>query len=186
MKILHVSFSDAAGGAAIAARRLVEAQRGAGIDAEMFVVRKKSADSAVRAPLGPVGLIRVRAARFFCRRLARLFARADRDGLRTLGLIPSGMGRAIRREVADVVHMHWLGNEMMSLAEIASIRRPVVWTCHDMWAFCGAQHYAEHADFAEGYASAQAVDIDRWIFQRKRRAWSRWQPTLILPECLDG
>jgi glycosyltransferase involved in cell wall biosynthesis len=181
MRILHVCFSDTEGGAAIAARRLMQAQQAAGIAADMLVIRKRSIDPSVRATLGGLGKARVRAARFISRRLAHAVARTEYDTMRTIGLFPSGLGRKIRRECADIVHLHWLGNEMMSLREIAAIPQPVVWTCHDMWPFCGAQHYPSESDFAQGYATRPVLDIDRWTFQRKRAAWSGWHPSLICP-----
>ena len=38
-------------------------------------------------------------------------------------------------------HLHWVQAEMLSIADIGRIRKPIVWTLHDMWAFSGAEHY---------------------------------------------
>jgi glycosyltransferase involved in cell wall biosynthesis len=55
-----------------------------------------------------------------------------------------------------------------------------VWTLHDQWAFCGGEHYTEEdRRFAEGYRSDNraagegGLDINRWIWARKRRAYRR-------------
>ena len=181
MKIIHLSHSDAGGGAAIAAHRLTVAQRSVGIDARMLVVRKLTADDMVEAPLGAVGRMRVRAARFVAKRVAEFAARDAPETMRTLGLFSTGIGSLIAGEKADIIHLHWLGSEMMSLAEIALLPPPVVWTCHDMWVFCGAEHYATGRRFVDGYQNHGGMDIDRWIFQRKRRLWDGWRPTLICP-----
>lgn len=46
---------------------------------------------------------------------------------------------------ADVIHLHWVNQGMLSLNDIRRIIRsgkPVVWTMHDMWPFTGICHYA--------------------------------------------
>ena len=66
---------------------------------------------------------------------------------------------------------------------------PLVWTLHDQWPFCGAEHYtsppspgeAHSSDerFAKGYTSASRPahesgrDLNRRTWLRKRRAWVR-------------
>lgn len=180
VRVLHVSFSDSAGGASIAAMRLARAQRAAGIDARMLVVRKSGADDWVEAA-APAVRRRARAARFFARRASRLLAGAGREGMRTLAIARTGLGVAIEASGPDIVHWHWVGSEAVSLAEMARVRAPAVWTCHDEWAFAGAEHYADGDSFASDYAGCQPWDCDRWTFARKRRAWAHWSPALIGP-----
>src|SRR5262249_41322804 len=104
----------------------------------------------------------------------------DDIGLRSIGIFPSHLPQAINRSDADVVHLHWVSAETMSVEDIGRIRKPVVWTAHDMWPFCGAEHYAPDGPNARwrcGYTAANrpvaqwGIDIDRWTWRRKRRAW---------------
>ncbi|WP_114521944.1 glycosyltransferase [Altererythrobacter sp. ZODW24] len=178
VSILHISHSDEAGGAAIAARRMVEAQRAQGLDARMLVIERKGQRDFVEQAGNPG---RVRLARMAAKRIARLGARKDKDGMRSLGFIASGLGAAIRDRSPDVVHWHWVGVESVSLAEMASTGIPCAWTCHDQWAFCGAEHYAPDRRFETGYAGAGSFDIDAMTFRRKHAAWTGWRPTLIAP-----
>ncbi len=178
MHILHISYSDEAGGAAIAARRMVEAQRAQGLDARMLVIQRKGQRDFVEQA-GNAG--RVRLARIAGKRIARFGARKDKDGMRSLGFVPSELGAAIRARSPDIVHWHWVGAESVSLAEMASTGIPCVWTCHDQWAFCGAEHYAPDRRFETGYANAGSFDIDAITFRRKQAAWAGWWPTLIAP-----
>ena len=48
MKVLHINKSDTTGGAAIAAMRIVQAQRQMGIDARMLVVEKRTTHDFVQ------------------------------------------------------------------------------------------------------------------------------------------
>ena len=173
MKILHVSQSDSDGGAAIAARRLHNALRAPGIDSRMFVIRRESDDPTIEAPLGRAGLARTRAARFVAKRLAAALHRGE-PGMRSVGLVTSGLADAINRANTDLVHLHWIGAEAMSIGEVASIRKPLVWTLHDMWAIRGADHYSERPPDS-------GVGIDRWVWRRKVRNWRSLNAHLIAP-----
>ena len=68
---------------------------------------------------------------------------------------------------------------MMSIADIGRLRKPVVWTMHDMWGFCGAEHYTEDFRWRDGYlkhsrpAYESGFDLNRWTWQRKLKHWRR-------------
>lgn len=178
--ILHVNESDAGGGAAVAARRLVIAQRAAGMNAQMLVLRKHRQDEWVHE-IGKGSAWLSRLMRAATRRALRIRAGSDRVTARTLGLVPTGAGAAIKALRPAVLHYHWLGSEMIGLAEIVQRSCPVVWTLHDQWAFCGVEHYARDAGHTDGYVRRPAADADRWNFERKRKIWKGWQPTLVCP-----
>jgi glycosyltransferase involved in cell wall biosynthesis len=119
----------------------------------------------------------------------------------------------LNRSDADVFHLHWIGNEMMSVADVARLRGPVVWTLHDMWAFCGAEHYAEGFRWRDGYSrnnreeGESGFDLNRWVWSRKMKHWrepinivapSRWMadcarqsmlmrdwPITVIPNAID-
>jgi glycosyltransferase involved in cell wall biosynthesis len=173
-------MSDAGGGAMIGAYRVHAALRAAGADSRMMVIRKLTDDPAVFEPLGWRGRASVRAVRFYAKRRARWGARADPTGMRSLGLVAHGLGRAAAAAGADVIHLHWVGDEAMGLAEIARLPRPVVWTLHDMWAFSGAEHFSDDGRHRNGYAGGPA-DIDRRTWQRKARLWRGFRPHFVAP-----
>lgn len=181
MSILHICQSDMSGGAAIAARRLVIAERAAGLDARMLVMDQRGNDEFTERAGGAVMALRVRAVRMAAKRIASMAARSDRSGMRSVAMLPTGFGRAIRQRNPDIVHWHWVGAEVISLAEMASVGAPSVWTCHDQWAFCGAEHYAPDRRFVDGYRDSLTADLDALTFRRKQRAWADWHPTLICP-----
>ena len=92
----------------------------------------------------------------------------------------------------DLLHLHWIGwygYPTISIEEIGHLPMPLVWTMHDQWAFCGAEHYTspplpgESASsderFVEGYSSVNrpahesGPDLNRRTWLRKKRAWRR-------------
>lgn len=68
---------------------------------------------------------------------------------------------------------------MLSIEDIGAIAKPIVWTLHDMWPFCGAEHYTEGTRWRDGYsresrpADSAGLDLERWAWNRKRRSWKR-------------
>lgn len=139
----------------------------------MLVLRRMTDAPAVSTPLGWPGRARVRAARAVAKRLGAALSPGE-PGMLSLGLLPSGLGRAIRDTPADIVHLHWVGGEAMSLGEIAEIRKPMACTLHDAWAVSGAEHYRTRPPGQRGAA-------DAWVWRRKCRLWSRLAPALVCP-----
>jgi glycosyltransferase involved in cell wall biosynthesis len=177
LRVLHVNFNDGAGGAGRAAYRLHVAQRRIGIESSMLVARKASADPDVRpAPRW------FRGRNLLADRIEGWLLRHDRraPGDRSLNLLPSRLHREINRSDADVVNLHWIHLQMMSVGEVARIAKPVVWTLHDAWSFCGAEHYFSDRRYVTGYR-ARGIDWDAWIWARKRRRWRGRTFHLVAP-----
>lgn len=40
----------------------------------------------------------------------------------------------------DVIHIHWINGEMLSIDDIIKIKKPIVWTLHDLWPVLPTQH----------------------------------------------
>ncbi len=187
MKILQVNFSDASGGASRACYRLFRAFRDAGNDARLFVVDKTTNDPNVVGRSGIVRRVRQQVGSMLESRLMRTQHSTDL-AFRSLALLPSGLGAAIDATDAQVVNLHWINDGALSIGEIGALRKPVVWTLHDTWAFCGAEHYPLDGSTrpADGYLPGNRVagqsgrDIDRWTWERKRRAWRR-PMTIVSP-----
>jgi glycosyltransferase involved in cell wall biosynthesis len=86
----------------------------------------------------------------------------------------------------DVVHLNWLSDATLSIEEIGKTQLPVVWTLHDMWPYCGAEHQTLSQRFVEGYhlrnrpALEKGPDINRRTWLRKKKAWKSL-PTVVAP-----
>ncbi|MCF6237095.1 MAG: glycosyltransferase family 4 protein [Gammaproteobacteria bacterium] len=183
MKILAINYSDLSGGAARAAYRIHHAVRAAGGDSNMQVVKSTSGDWTVSCPAGYLpklgSLLRPRIAF-----VARSFLKTSCLYPLSPSILRSSWPARINKSNVDLVHLHWLCAEMMSVEDIARIRKPLVWTLHDMWAFCGAEHYSKDSRWREGYTASNrpageaGFDLNRWVWKRKRKEWKN--PTQIV------
>jgi glycosyltransferase involved in cell wall biosynthesis len=90
---------------------------------------------------------------------------------------------------ADILNLHWIAG-LLSIRDIARLRKPIVWTLHDMWAFCGGEHYSpdlQDARFRVGYLmnnrapGERGPDLNRQTWEIKRRAWSHQRFTIVSP-----
>ena len=135
MKVLIVNTSERTGGAAVAAGRLVEALNNNAVKATMLVRYKQSDEITV------VGLPKSWLSRwhFLWERLV-IFVRMHFNYSRVFEVALANAGSDITRlrefREADVIHLHWINQGMLSLKGIRKILKsgkPVVWTMHDLW-----------------------------------------------------
>ncbi len=142
LNVLHISESDAAGGAGRAAYKLHRGLNGLGHESRMLVGRKVTQDDDIR-PLK--------------RNLVwRALDRASGELLDLLSLqyvfYPSSfgvLGDAWFRD-ADVVQLHNLHGSYFGFTALPALsrRRPVVWQLHDQWGMTGHVAYS--------------LDCERW------------------------
>lgn len=190
MRLTLLSHSDDGGGASRAAYRLYRGLQGADIDPAMLVRSKQTGDWTVTA----TSAAHAKAVNFIRSRVGGHMMRlqtTSNGNMHSANLLPSNLAAAINASAASVVNLHWLGGEAMSVEDLGRIRKPVVWTLHDMWAFCGAEHVTDDgasARWRAGYlrgnrpAGSAGLDIDRHTWNRKRRAW-RSPVQLVTPSC---
>ena len=144
MNILIINTSDMHGGAAIAAFRLMNALLREGENVKMLV-RDKQADHPAVIPVG--GKLQNRLNFYLERGFIFLRNRFTRQYLFDISIANSGVPitELPSFKKADVVHLHWVNQGMLSLDEIGRIiasGKKVVWTMHDMWPFTGICHHA--------------------------------------------
>lgn len=177
IRVLHLSLTDGAGGADIAAYRIYESTRKAGADARIAVRRRVRAESeAVEIPLRRAAKAAASVMDFIAARVQK----SSNPFHRSTNLVPTG-GMSISGFEPDLVHLHWMGSNALSLGEISRIRVPVVWTLHDSWPFAGAEHhpsYPEDDRFVAGYqrsnrVHSSRVDVDGLVWKRKKANWHR-------------
>jgi glycosyltransferase involved in cell wall biosynthesis len=183
MKVFQISHSDIEGGAFRAAYRIHHALRDSGIDSHMLVNVATSGDWTVQGPTGQIAKMSVRIRPRLAKPLCQLLHTGNAYG-HSPAVVPSRWPQRLNNSDADVVHLHWVQGEMLSIADIARIRKPIVWTLHDMWAFCGAEHYTTDQRWRDGYrrdnrpTHESGLDLNRYIWQRKRKLWR--QPKQIV------
>jgi len=190
MKILHVSYGDADGGAARAAYRIHRALVASGIDSRMRVLYRSTDDDLVTAAARRP--VTGRLTQKFHRRWLAYTRRGwytDNPILHTFGQVGAGVLDELNTSDADVLNLHWIAN-MLSVRDIGRLMKPLFWTLHDMWAFCGGEHYTSDdngARFRQGYSADNrpaiecGPDLNRQTWATKSRAWARLRCTIISP-----
>jgi len=177
MKIIHLSKADGGGGAARAAYRIHRCLVDYGISSVLFVDEKYTTDRTVIGPKTRYELLRSRARRIFDRVIKRFILK--RGVTQSIALLPSHWPKMINDSDADIVHLHWINGEMLSISDISKINKPIVWTLHDMWPFCGAFHIVYDDNYVRGYEDNGTIslepykNIDRMTWKRKRRHYTR-------------
>lgn len=178
IKVGIVSHSDYLGGADRSAYRLHRALLKNEIDSTMFVDHAATRDNSVVVPGNKYSRFLKSLKPRLARVLDPLLASKTDEKLST-AFIPSGWAKFLNNSDVDVVHLHWPHNEMMSISDIGKITKPLVWTLHDMWAFCGAEHITHEKRFIEGYNKSNrsnqesGVDLKKWTWRRKVKKWQR-------------
>lgn len=213
MKAIHLNHSDINGGAARAVYRIHHCLREAGVGSQMWVNDATSGDWTVQGPPTKIKKFFVKARPILSGLAARPFFMTGNPVIHSPAWMPSGLDQALNDSNADILHLHWVQGDMLSVADIGRLRKPVVWTLHDMWAFCGAEHYTEDYRWRDGYVKGKrpayesGFDLNRWTWERKRKHWqrsmhivtpSRWLaqcvresalmrdwPVTVVPNCLD-
>ena len=166
------------GGAAIAAGRLMDALRNNGIQAKMLV-RDKQTDRVT-----VIGLKKSlwKIWQFIWERIVIWKANHfKKHNLFEVDIANTGTNVISLPELsqADVIHLHWINQGMLSLKDIRRIiesGKPIVWTMHDMWPFTGICHYAGDCDKYTSHCENCPIlykgnkkDLSFHTFQQKKR-----------------
>ncbi|MBQ0050143.1 MAG: glycosyltransferase [Bacteroidales bacterium] len=182
MNILIVNTAEKTGGAAIAARRLMEALNANGVKARMLVRDKQSDHLCVSAlPRSPWLKMK-----FLWERLVVwMHQRFRKKHIWDVDI--ANVGTDITRlpefRWADVIHLHWVNQGFLSLKDIERILdsgKRVLWTLHDQWPTTAVCHYAancnrftEHCSHCPQMQSTHERDLAWRIFERKRSLYQK-------------
>jgi len=182
MRILIVNTSERTGGAAVAASRLMEALCNYGVKAKMLVRDKETQSLTVSALPGQ----RRSQCHFLWERFVIwLHLHFRRQHLFDIDIANAGtdITRLPEFQEADVIHLHWVNQGMLSLKNIRKILesgKPVVWTMHDIWpatAIChltlDCRHFENQCQQCRLLPGGGSVnDLAAQVWQRKQRILS--------------
>ncbi|WP_037287219.1 glycosyltransferase family 4 protein [Saccharibacillus sacchari] len=182
MKIIHFTSGEISGGAARGALFLHEALKKEGLDSVFFVGHQ---DALISHPNGayPTSEKSIMMKRYrnvvFEKFMLKEYDHSAQD------LFSLGTGTFDREiveisKVADIVHLHWINNQMLSIEAISQIRVPIIWTLRDMWPFTGGCHYSKGCNqYTKGCGncillkSPSTKDPTYWTYQQKLAHLSR-------------
>ena len=208
LQVVHIACSDAYGGASRAGHRIYTALRNelsASFDFKMLVCERLTDDSGV-VKFVQRGQLRRRiltlCGELGCYYKAKIFKAIGLRARLFASSNPIHHSECVEQtdilshqiaEKSTIIHLHWIGrllkNETVSIEEISRVTKPLIWTLHDQWAFCGAEHYTNlllpggTASFDERYAcgyspasrpaNESGPDLNRLTWLRKQRLWRR-------------
>jgi glycosyltransferase involved in cell wall biosynthesis len=186
MRVLHLSTHDVAGGASRAAYRVHRCLLKMGVESRMYVRSKTSKDSTVDTRTDFFGRFYFQILPLLNRAYGKLQHSAD-EHARSYNPAPTlSLRRHMRPQDYDVVILHFLGQGYLNYREIARIKQPVVWLIHDMWPFCGGEHYTDdELRFTQGYRADnrptgdRGWDLDRSLWLGKRKRWRNPNVTVV-------
>jgi len=189
LSILHVNATEVGGGAAVACNRLHKALISNGYDSQILVLKKYDQDDSIIS-------ISVGSYQFnlLKRKIASLILKLQRNSnpiSHSLGFFSTEALKVINNSDADVIHLHWINGEMLSISDINKIRKKIIWSLHDSWVFCGTEHHPDVLNndnrFIIGYNknnrlnSSRGLDLDKLIWHLKRLHWKSLNVYFTVP-----
>nr|WP_320056991.1 glycosyltransferase family 4 protein [uncultured Bacteroides sp.] len=181
MRVLLINTSERIGGAAVAASRLMESLKNNGIKTKLLV-RDKQTDQ-----ISVIGLERswLHVWKFVWERVIIWKSNHfKKNNLFAVDIANTGtdITSLPEFEEADVIHLHWINQGMLSLRNIQKILhsgKPVVWTMHDMWPCTGICHHARECtnyqqechDCPFIYGGGSKKDLSYRIFRKKQKLY---------------
>ena len=224
MKVLFVNTNDISGGAARAAMRIMRGVQQSGVEAQMFVKDKYSQSSDV-IPLStyaPSSNWFLDVFKWVIQKFKNRYHmfkwhpyKRTKQNVFMSDLRHTDIHGALQKLDYDIVHLHWINNRFLDIRELSKIHKPIVWTLHDSWPFCGICHYfvdckryQSHCGACPMLGSKKEQDLAYEVFEKKMEAYkdldfhivtpSHWLgdsakksallgrfPVHVIPNCLD-
>lgn len=150
--------------------------RGSGLDVELWYKFGRGSDiDHVYRLEDPNSLVfkLSRWAREVLRRKLSKKLRAPLSGFRSFGFFGDAkLVDKINLSDSDVVHLGWV-SDLLTIAQIRRIRKPIVWSCFDMWPFAGSNHFLD-LSMLKSLAREETFHfsrIDLWLYKQKVELW---------------
>jgi len=176
MKILHLGYSDKSGGASIAMMRLHKSLKELGVQSNVLVGEKNTKDHDIFGPETSLEK-KVNNLKIKLARQKKYFYGHNGKYSHSLNVFSSKIISKINKIKPNIINLHWVNNELISIKEISRLKIPIVWTFNDMWPMCGGEHYVEDDRFQFGYNNTSkrhdetGFDLNKYIWNKKKKFW---------------
>ena len=141
MRSLHINYFNRKGGAAISCNRLIESLNKNNINSELLTndqyFEKKYINSKFKQDLS---ILNHKLKKYFSIKIKEFF-NSENIYKDSINFFNSKIHNYINYHESNIVNLHWICDEMISIEEIGKIKKPLVWTAVDMWPFIGSEHY---------------------------------------------
>ena len=223
MKVLFVNTNDTSGGAARAAVRIMQGVEQQGVQTQLFVKDKYSSNNnTISLRLFVPSNKLYRALDWVAAKVKNQWQhllwrpyRNTKENVFMSDMRSTRLHGVLQKLDYDILHLHWINQRFMDLRELKKVNKPIVWTLHDSWPFCGVCHYFLDCTYYQSHCgdcpmlhSNKEKDLAYRVFEKKKRAYkglnlhivtpSRWLgecvkrsallgqfPITVIPNCLD-
>ncbi len=195
MKILYVNTSDTNGGAARAATRIMRGVQQSGQECRMLVKNKLSSDDNVVALQQYVPNNPLHNALDWCAQKVKnkyqhyqWHKYPNQDASYKSDLRSTRIYGALQTWDYDVLHLHWINQRFLPLAELTKLHKPIVWTLHDSWPFCGVCHYfldckryQQQCGNCPQLCSQDSYDMSYQVWRKKKEIYKKLDLHIVSP-----
>lgn len=178
MKILHIAYSDHEGGASRAAIRIHKSLVLNKVKS-YFQINTFSKNKKIKNILKPTLIkILINKLKYLLEGFITKVLIHDKFSKNSLSLFPTFYHKEINLSNYDIIHLHWINAETMSIEDIGKIKKPIVWTIQDMWPLIGSEHYKINRKFTK--VNGETNNFSKIIEKRKLKNWNN-QMYLVTP-----
>ncbi|MEK0160758.1 glycosyltransferase [Pseudoalteromonas piscicida] len=171
IKVCYLAFSLKQGGAAVAAKRIIDSVSKHGVETSCYIADSKQSF-----------LFKVK------RIISHLLGRAvgERDiGKLSLNLFSCPEASNLLLKKNEIVHCHWINNDTISIVNLATLleKNKSIVTLHDEWLYCGKEHYPfeRYSQYQKRPNSFSFFFSDQNTFKRKVKALESLDFTITVP-----
>jgi glycosyltransferase involved in cell wall biosynthesis len=175
LKILHVNFSSSRGGAARAVFRINEALNRSGLSNSRILY----VDCNINFSGNIFFSNFQRLLNFFKRSLIFFFKKIEVYNYNFKANLSYNFFNCNylvdylnTQKVFDIINLHWVNGEMLSIKDISNLKKNFVWTFHDMWPFSGSEHISiDNNRWIKGYNIKSFFDFSAKTWIKKKKYW---------------
>ena len=177
MRILHLNFDDSIGGASRAAIRLHKALLLKKVRSRIIIIKQNNTEKEVFKFKNNYDLLNF-LKRGFSYILKNIQNFQKLDIHRSYNIFNNQqLVKYINNSNYDLVHLHWINSEMISIKDLIKINKKIVWTFHDLWPVLPTQHITLKNNVNFSVNSR----FENFFYNRKKNLFKKQKINIICP-----
>ena len=74
----------------------------------------------------------------------------------------------------EILHIHWIGNETISIEDLIKTKKKILWTMHDMWPVTSTEHFLKNPkQLKYTFNDTRKNMIKKIIFRKKKKLFKK-------------